>query len=290
MQAETIILKDGRKIENVSQVKTLDNVVVFYTGTRMQTRSLKDVQRILDDRDNTIYESVDLHVKRIRQRDGRAEYVFYRNGKEAGRCYWDNEGGFHNLSGRIPDGSYDQYYDSGKLERQFTIKNGTLNGVSRVYFESGVLEREGHFINGKEEGLSKLYNKSGDLIGESEFRDGMKNGVTKLYYASGQLRAQMLFVNGTADGEQLMYYPSGELEVKMRFAGGVKHGPMVQFYESGKPKFKGTYKNDKLDGEVVTLYESGRVKSQKIFHEGRILRSDDKAGSASKDTASATSK
>lgn len=275
--ADTVFMKDGRVIENAEKVRLLEGIVVYQSKGRPQSLPLRMVQRIMGENGETLYVSEDLRVERVRDREGHAEYIFYRNGKEAGRCYWDAEGGFHHVSGRIPDGSYQQFYDSGKLEREFSIRNGTLNGVSRVYYESGILEREGTFADGLEEGVSKLFFKDGSLAGKSEYRKGLKHGDTILYYPDESVRAVMQFVEGKADGEQRMFYPSGALEVRMHFRQGVKHGVIEQFYETGKARFRGMYAGGKLDGEAVTLYESGRVKSRKYFQKGRILRTEDKS-------------
>jgi len=274
LPAQEILLKDGRKIENIQSFRQLDQLILYQSGTVSRSIPLTRIERITNADGSVFYQSESLRVERERSRDGRAQYIFYRNGKEAGRCFWDDEGGFHMLSGSIPDGSYEQFYDSGKLEREFTIHNGTLNGESRVYYESGILERQGTFVNGREEGLSKLFYKDGSKAGESEYKNGVKDGRTTLFYPNGEVKALMLFEKGKAHGEQRMFYPTGALETTVEFVHGVKNGAIVQYYESGKPKFQGTYLNDKLHGEVVSLYESGRVKARKVFSEGRILVSD----------------
>ena len=70
------------------------------------------------------------------------------------------------------NGIVKQYYESGSLWREMTIKDGRENGVEREYYENGTLHVIANVKNGKTEGLSQLYNEDGKLHMELNWHDG----------------------------------------------------------------------------------------------------------------------
>lgn len=271
-RADDIHLKDGRVIGGVDEIRDMDDIFLYRSHGRNRTINKNKIDKIVTANGEVVFQSQTLTVEKRRLPSNVTQYVFFRNQRRVGSGHWDEDGEFEIEDGDVPDGVYKQYYDSGELEREFTFKDGELNGPCRTFFKSGKVEREGFLKDGREDGISKFFYKSGALKGESVYVDGEKNGETKLYYESGSLKALMNFKNGKPSGEQKMFYDSGELETVIKFEDGEREGPVRHFYESGKLKMKGAFEDGKLEGEVITYYESGRVKKKAFFREGRILR------------------
>jgi antitoxin component YwqK of YwqJK toxin-antitoxin module len=270
--AGEILMKDGRVYKNYTRLQDMDSYFLFYIDGKNYSINKYKVDKITDDQGAVVFQLVDLTMKRVRNEEGANDFVFFQNDKECGTGHWNEDGEFVIDSGRIPDGLYKEYYDSGELFREAQFRNGNFNGDCKIYFKSGKPEREGTLKNGREEGNSKYYYNNGALKGESVFVDGKKHGPTILYYLSGGVKARMNFDKGNAQGVQKMYYENGALESEMVFEQGVRQGLIKYYYESGKLKMEGKFLNGKLDGLARTYYESGRIKKEKNFVEDRILK------------------
>lgn len=270
--ADDVYMKDGRIYKHVERLRDVGDLFLFNYNNRNYSINKYRIDKIVGSNGQIVFEHFNLTAKKDKQQVKVESFVFYCNDDEVGSGKWDGNG-FFDLRGRdMPDGVYTQYFDSGTVERTFTVKDGALNGPCRVFFESGIIQREGNFVDGKEQGTSKLFYKNGRLKGESVFVDGSKNGETKLFYDSGQVKAVMKFKNGQPEGEQKTYYESGALETVVSFQHGARSGPIKSYYESGKLKMEGAFKDGQLDGTVTTYYESGRVKKRKTFYRGRIMQ------------------
>ncbi|MGF1450241.1 MAG: toxin-antitoxin system YwqK family antitoxin [Opitutales bacterium] len=269
--ADTILLKDGSRLTEVSGVRDAAGVFVYVQNGRTQTISQARVQRIEDAQGKTVYEDEERLVTETRRANRPSLFTFLRNGRAQATGHWGEAGIFVVDSGRLADGRWVQYYDTGKVRRVFQAKDGQLNGTCQVYYESGRLEREGTFVNGREHGQSLLYYPTGMLKGRSAYQSGLKHGLTELFYGSGEKKSEMTFADGVPHGEQRIFFESGKLEVQVHFVRGVKQGSIQQFFESGKLKLEGEYRNGTLEGEVLSYYESGRVKKRQHFDAGRVV-------------------
>lgn len=271
VRAQEVRRTDGTVYKNVSNVKILDNFILFDQNGDSFSFNKQRVDKVLDANGRVLFEHVDLVAHLEMDDDNNPIYVFLRNGKELGRGKWLDAGEFELFQGSVTDGVYKLYHDTGELKRTFSFKNGTLNGPCAVFFRSGQVDRKGVFKNGLEEGTSKLFYSDGKLKGTSLYVHGKKNGPTKLYYDSGALRSDLNFKNSKPDGKQTMYYENCKPESVVIYKNGVPNGEVRFFYENGKLKMKGHFVNGALDGVVTTYYESGRVKKRKRFTNGRVL-------------------
>lgn len=264
-------MKDGRTFNSVSDLQDVGNMFFFRHNNRNQSIDKNRINKIVDNNGKIVFEHVEQLARRTLNDKREEVFVFYTNNKEVAKGNWNRNGFFEMNAYGIPDGVYKQYYDSGAIAREFSVKNRQLNGDCRVFYESGIVQREGTFVNGKENGISKLYYENGILKGESIFLNGLKNGETKLYYNSGTLKAIMNFKNGEAHGEQKTFYEGGQLETIVNIDNGKRSGPVKSYYESGKPKMEGVFRRGELHGTVTVYYESGRVKKKMNFVDGRII-------------------
>lgn len=56
-----------------------------------------------------------------------------------------------------------EYYASGKIHRELTLRRGRENGIEKEYYENGNLHVETNVVNGESQGLSRIYHENGNL-------------------------------------------------------------------------------------------------------------------------------
>lgn len=133
------------------------------------------------------------------------------------------------------------YYKNGKVDVEYSVKNGIQNGMTRLYYETGELESEITFVDGLEEGLSKTYYKNGNIDTEVNYEKGSPEGITKWYYETGELEAEFPYVNGNRHGIVNYYNKKGKVESQ-------------EFYVDGISTSKSNYKkflNNKITKEEI---------------------------------------
>jgi antitoxin component YwqK of YwqJK toxin-antitoxin module len=269
--ANTIYLRDGQVITDIDEIRQFENIFLYSKNSRSISISKDRIQRVEDTSGQILFEYVSLTMEQEDENTDNLAFRFFRNGVLVGRGFWFDEGKFRIVSGTIPDGTFEEYYPSGRIKREYPFAGGQLNGVCREYYASGVVERESTMIDGLEDGVSKNFHQNTLLKGEATFVRGEKTGPAKLFYESGSVRTEMNFVMGVPEGLQRVFYETGEVFTEVTFENGSRNGEIRQFYENGNPQMVGIYRNGLLEGEVTIFYESGRVKDRQLFRNGRII-------------------
>ena len=67
-----------------------------------------------------------------------------------------------------------EYYASGKLAREITLKDGLISGEVKDYYENGKIRSTANFVNGVIDGVVKKYNQAGKVIKETLYKNGKK--------------------------------------------------------------------------------------------------------------------
>lgn len=168
------------------------------------------------------------------------------------------------VSGRIIE-----YFDDGKIHRNFVVKAGKRNGYQKVYYENGLLRLEADYKDGKEDGLAKWYSENGKLMAEAHYKDGKLNGSHKEYYENGKLKMTCEFKDGKRNGYQEEYYENGKLRVKAYNEDDYQHGLTKVYYENGAIQLEANYKNGKLNGSQKEYYENGNLKLEALLKDGK---------------------
>ena len=120
-----------------------------------------------------------------------------------------------------------EYYENGKLEEQYNLKNRTYV----EYNEDGTIDEEGEIDDitfgvlvgvsaltslvdftelvemPEGSGINKEYYENGIIKEEISYKDGKLNGVSKEYYENGSLKSESTFKDGVLDGKVIEYYP-----------------------------------------------------------------------------------
>lgn len=128
--------------------------------------------------------------------DGAIQVTYYSQREKVGSQIYTPAGSLVVNEGKIPDGTYKEYYADGKVKKEKTVIDGLNNGFFKIYYPSGVLQSEAYFINGKMNGGYRVYYESGKLFMEKDFVDGILSGYLKEYSEDGALKSQVQYING----------------------------------------------------------------------------------------------
>lgn len=99
------------------------------------------------------------------------------------------------------------YYPNGNIqveEYYESLDTGSLNRVLE-YFENGKLKKDFHFKNGKKQGKCISYNSLGARIRYAEYIDDLPHGRIIWYDSSGRKQAQGRFIRGISCGSLIFY-------------------------------------------------------------------------------------
>ena len=80
-----------------------------------------------------------------------------------------------------------EYYESGQIRSEVTIKNGKKNGKAVYYYENGDKKQEGFFVNDKLSGVLISYYENGNVNIKLNFIDSLRIGWAKKYLPTGEL-------------------------------------------------------------------------------------------------------
>jgi len=136
-----------------------------------------------------------------------------------------------------------------------------LNGLKKEYYPNGKVCKEYTLKDGKIEGSYKFYNMVGKLVSDQYFKDGEPNGYLKTFYENGQVKTEgNMKPDGDISGLSKEYYEDGTLKSESNLSGQAPKftGQTKSFTKSGQLKNQTTY----AQGELVysiSYDEQGRV-------------------------------
>lgn len=95
-----------------------------------------------------------------------------------------------------------------KIHIPDTADNGTL--YEKQFYKSGILFIEGSLKNDKRTGKWLAYYESGQLWSLGYFEDGLKSGSSEVYYENGKIRYTKTYVKDVAEGLWKFYSEDGK--------------------------------------------------------------------------------
>lgn len=123
----------------------------------------------------------------------------------------ERKNGFMYYNNGIYTGKFIDYYYSGKIQGEGTLKNGKLDGLRKMYYQNGILSLERYYTNSISNGLEKEYYEDGTLKQKGEFVNGKEDGTWETYFPNGQVKQRTNLKNGIVDGESTIYYSTGKI-------------------------------------------------------------------------------
>jgi antitoxin component YwqK of YwqJK toxin-antitoxin module len=162
-----------------------------------------------------------------------------------------------NLS-NAPDTGYTgvtQYFSSGRLVKEVTLKNGIRDGLMKTYNASGQLYQTFWYVNGMRQDTAIWYFEDGKIFRKTPFKDDSVNGTQIQYYRSGAVKAKINFVNGIrtpdleefeSNGKKITNYPDLVIKTKDEYN---QTGTFKIYLELNKKNVKANYyKGEYIDG------------------------------------------
>ena len=80
-----------------------------------------------------------------------------------------------------------EYYETGQVKMEGTLKDGKREGEWKSYFPDGRLQSVGSFKNDKRTGTATVWQENGNLLQEGFYKDGEHCGHWKFYDEQGDL-------------------------------------------------------------------------------------------------------
>jgi antitoxin component YwqK of YwqJK toxin-antitoxin module len=105
-----------------------------------------------------------------------------------------------NYVNNIPEGTYELYYESGRLSSKYFMKNGKIHGLRLEYYDNtndntndnttdnnSNIWLKCYYNNGIKDGLFEEYYENGVLWRTCHYTNGLKTGLYKEYNINGDL-------------------------------------------------------------------------------------------------------
>lgn len=176
-----------------------------------------------DQRQYTWYESGKLYANcqtnAIGVLDGECSYYFekndnilskgnYVNSLKDGLWYW-----------YFPNGNiyYKQNFNHAKRRTDFWVETNLLgneHGSYERYYENGKLEERGEFDTGYKSGKWEKFYPTGQMEYTGEYSKGKKIGNWKFFYPDGKKEAEEVFDSKTELISRITFFPDGSLNCK----------------------------------------------------------------------------
>lgn len=121
------------------------------------------------------------------------------------------DGLYYDAEGKIFTGTSYEYYSDSVVQATIEIKDGKLDGLTKIYFNNGQLEEIRSYSNGMMHGKWEKWNRQNIRIAEANYSDNKKEGKWFVWDDNGVLRYDMTYSNGEKTGVWLMYDESGKL-------------------------------------------------------------------------------
>lgn len=147
-----------------------------------------------------------------------------------------------------------------KTEKANTDYSVLLNGPKKDFYPNGTVMKEYTLKDGQVEGNMKFYNEEGILVADEYIKDGIQNGTCKYYYSNGQLKTQVQLINGVQNGQLTEYDKDGALTTDSNLTGI-------------PPEFNGVVKHFFKNGQIsdVTNISGGELSSSVHYDiQGRV--------------------
>ena len=181
-----------------------------------------------------------------------------------------------------PVGTFEFYYESGKLMTRLTHSERGTRMVAQHYRENGKLRAEGNYIESskrdeagdpirEKDGLWRYYDEAEKLRMEETYAAGLLHGPTRSLTAAGRVIEEGAYSEGERHGVWKTYSELGVLRSEIGYENGLFHGKCTMHYPDGKPMSMGLYARGLETGAWKTFTADGQVETTRRFEDGVLL-------------------
>lgn len=118
---------------------------------------------------------------------------------------------FYDENGKLFTGISKELFPDSTLHAEYEIKQGELDGLTKIYSENGQLEEIRSFKEGKMHGKWEKWNRQQVKIAEANYNNNLKEGKWFVWDDNGTLRYDMTYSKGNKTGTWQMYDEKGNL-------------------------------------------------------------------------------
>jgi antitoxin component YwqK of YwqJK toxin-antitoxin module len=173
----------------------------------------------------------------------------------------------------ILDGSFSKWNEDGQLLTQQHYSLGKWNGTwLQFYHPPGHLKEERHYEDGKPVGIWSKWASSGLMTEKCFYSDGMKNGISMRWHENGQLASKAIYEDGGLNGLLQEFSPSGQQLLSAGYKHGIKWGLEKKWYENGSQGSKIFWNNrGRKHGKIEAWFNNGNRKTVRHYDNGNLL-------------------
>ncbi len=154
-------------------------------------------------------------------------------------------------------GSWEYYYESGKVKSKGNFANNRRVGVWTYYYENGSVEQSGSFSRGVPSGNWKWFYENGALKAEEVYKNGKEEGEAIEYDEYGAIISQGFYSEGLKEGKWFFNYYSHTEEGEFR--NDLKEGIWRYKYSNSKLYFEGNFLQGYADGKHIFYEMNGKI-------------------------------
>ena len=155
-------------------------------------------------------------------------------------------------------GPYRRYYESGALRMSATYRDGFMEGPEEEFFENGRLQVRRVYCHGEvADSVVVALNPDGTLSEVEEWNGGR----CRSYDSDRRLVREFGLLNGDRDGLYITYFPDGTVHEMHMFARGLRHGRNLTYYENGNIMYDDSWVEGRRLGRCKKYFENGNLQS-----------------------------
>lgn len=144
------------------------------------------------------------------------------------------------------------------------LQSDPLNGPKKEYYQNGKVMKEYTLKDGKIEGSYRTYDMLGRLVSDQYCKNGVPDGSLKTYYPGGQLKSEgVMRPDGDISGPSREYYENGNIKIESMLSGKFPDiSSQTKIYsEDGKLQSESSTSNGEFN-YAITYDKEGRVTSE----------------------------
>ena len=173
----------------------------------------------------------------------------------------------------ILEGSFSKWNEDGQLLTQQHYSLGKWNGTWLQFYQPpGHLKEERHYEDSKPVGIWSKWAASGLMTEKCFYSDGLKNGISMRWHKNGQLAKKAIYEDGKLNGLLQEFSPSGQQLLSTGYKHGIKWGLEKKWYENGSQGSKIFWNNrGRKHDKAETWFNNGNLKTVRQYDNGNLL-------------------
>ena len=190
-------------------------------------------------------------------------------------------------------GTYREYYESGRIKREVNYLDDQLHGYFREFDGRGELVmamryERGTIVEEIDEDLRELldmkstFDEQGRLIFMGGYKDGVPVGIHRFYDTTGVVENAHLYnelgqkisegiidEQGNRRGNWVDLYTSGEVRARGQYLNNQRSGGWTFFFRNGGIEQKGRFERGRYQGMWTWYYPNGNTWREESYFNGR---------------------